>query len=125
MLAALSGEIVLLDEVMADYMLTPGSAYTSKSPLYQNTVDAQFCEKLESILPAEFRRSTRSIKGKLYESIAYSLRKQGDFTASREAAVKAFRSPDLMDNLASKSRTLLLSVVCEMQSKLRHLGPAI
>jgi hypothetical protein len=47
------------------------------------------------------------------------LRKRGEFTASREAAVRAFRSPALMDNLGSKTKALLAAVVREVEWKLR------
>jgi glycosyltransferase involved in cell wall biosynthesis len=117
-LAALSGKIVLLDRVMADYMHTPGSAAASKGPLFRYKMEAKFYEQIESVLPSKWRRVARSQKGKRYESLAYSLRKQGDFTASREAAIKAFCSPDLMDNLGSKSKTLLASIAREAEWRL-------
>jgi glycosyltransferase involved in cell wall biosynthesis len=116
--AGLSGDIVLLDRVMADYMLTPGSAYMSKGPLYQETLDMQFCEHVESILPSKWHRIARATKGKRYEAMAYLLRRQGDFSASREAALKAFRSPALLDNCGSKTKALLIAVLSEAGSKL-------
>ena len=118
-LAALSGDIVLLDRVMADYMLTPGSFLMSKGDMYWYKTDARFYEHIESILPAKWHRLVRSEKGKRYESLAYALRKRGEFTASREAAVRAFRSPALMDNLGSKTKALLAAVVREVEWKLR------
>ena len=119
-LAGNSGDIVLLDRVMADYMLSPGSSMTSKGSLYWYAMDLQFYEHMESILPSEWHRFARAGKGKRYESMSYLLGKQGDFTASREAAVKAFFSPALMDNLGSKSKSLLAAVVRETKSKLRR-----
>jgi len=114
-LAALSGDIVVLDRVMADYMLTPGGSFTTQSMLFRYTMTVQFYEQIESIIPAKWHRFVRAQKGKHYESIAYLLRQQGGFTASREAAVKAFCSPRLMDNVGSKFKALLAAVVREAQ----------
>jgi glycosyltransferase involved in cell wall biosynthesis len=119
-LAGSSGDIVLLDRVMADYMLAPASSMTSKGSLYWYAMDVQFYEHIESILPSEWHRFARAGKGKRYESMSYLLRKQGDFTGSRDAAVKAFRSPALMDNLGSKTKALIAAVVREAESKLRQ-----
>ena len=119
-LAGLAGHIVLLDRVMASYVLTPGSAYMSKGSVYQDSMDVQFCEKLETFLPAEYLRLARAAKGKRYESISYALRKQGNFTASRQAAIKAFRAPALMDNWGGKIKTLLAVVVSQAQWKFRR-----
>jgi glycosyltransferase involved in cell wall biosynthesis len=119
-MAGLSGDIVLLDRVMADYMLTPGSAYMSKSLLYQDAIDVEFYEHVVSLLPSELRRVTRAAKGARYESMAYTHRKQGDFAASRRAALMALRTPALMDNLGSKSKALLVAVLSEVGSKLRR-----
>ena len=119
MLAAISGNIVLLDRVMADYVLTPGSANTSKGELFWYETDVKFYEYMESILPSKWHRLARSIKGSRYEAIAYLLRKQGNFVASRKAAIKAFRSPFVFDNLGSKAKSLLASVVRETQWRLR------
>jgi hypothetical protein len=52
--------------------------------------------------------------------MAYVLRKQGEFTASREAAFKAFRSPSFMDNIGSKTKALLIAIVREMEWRLRR-----
>ena len=123
-LAALSGDIVLLDRVMADYMLTPGSAFHSKGDLFWHMTDARFYEYIESIIPSRLHRVTRATKGKRYEYAAYLLRKQGDFSASREAAFKAFWAPFLMDNLGSKTKTLLASLVREAEWRLLRGRPA-
>jgi glycosyltransferase involved in cell wall biosynthesis len=114
-LSALSGDIVLLDRVMADYRLSPGSSMMSKGPLFWYRMDAEFYERVESILPSKWHRLVRAEKGKRYESMAYALREQGDFSASREAAFKAFRSPSLMDNCGSKTKALFAALVREAQ----------
>ncbi|MGP8261125.1 MAG: glycosyltransferase [Acidobacteriaceae bacterium] len=119
-LAALRGEILLLDRVMADYRLTPGSSMMSKGEMVWYRMDARFYEHIESILPARWHRLARAEKGKRYESMAYLLRKQGEFTASRVAALKAFRSPSMMDNVGSKTKALLAAVVRESQWRLRR-----
>ena len=118
-LAACSGDIVLLDRVMADYMLTPGSSMTSRGDLFWLRMDAELYEQIESILPVKWHRLVRAEKGKRYESMAYLLRKQGEFTASRVAALKAFRSPALLDNLGGKTKALLAATVREAQWRLR------
>ena len=117
--AGLSGDIFLLDRVMADYMLSDASAYMGRGSVYQDRIDVEFCEHLEGSLPPEWRRAVRSTKGKRYESMAYALRKQGDFAAAREAAVQAFCAPDAMDNLAGKTKALLVAVACELGSRIR------
>jgi glycosyltransferase involved in cell wall biosynthesis len=116
--SALSGDIVLLDRVMADYWLSSESAYTSKGHLYQDTMDMEFREQMQSMLPAKWQRHARSAKGRQYEAIAYHLGKQGDFVAAREAALKAFRSPALLDNCGSKFKTLLGATVREAKWKI-------
>src|SRR5271154_2823969 len=114
-LSAVSGDIVLLDRVMADYRLSSGSSMMSRGALFWYRMDAEFYEQVESILPPRWHRLARAEKGKRYESIAYALREQGDFAASREAAFKAFCSPSPMDNCGSKTKALLASLVREVQ----------
>lgn len=118
-LGALSGDIVLLDRVMADYMLTTGSSFMSKGALYWYKEDANFYGKLESILPSKWQRLAHAQKGKRYESMAYLLREQGNFVAAREAAFKAFTSPSLLDNSGSKTKSLVAALVRETQWRLR------
>jgi glycosyltransferase involved in cell wall biosynthesis len=118
-LSSVSGDIVVLDRVMAAYMLTPGSSFSSKGDLFWNKMDAEFYEQIESLLPLKWHRLVRAEKGKRYESIAYWARKQGDYSTSREAALKAFGAPFLMDNCASKAKTLLASLVGEAEWRLR------
>jgi glycosyltransferase involved in cell wall biosynthesis len=118
-LSTLSGDIVLLDRIMADYVHTPGSASTSKGSMFLYNIEVRFYDTIESILPANWRRFVRAEKGKRYESIAYWVRKQGDFTASRQAAFKAFSSPLLRDNVGSKTKALLAAVVREAEWRLR------
>ena len=117
--AALSGDILLLDRVMADYTLTPSSSFTGKGPIYQYEMDAKFYSLIESVVPSKWHRLTRAEKGKRYEAISYLLRKQGNFTASRQAAIKAFRAPSIMDNCGGKMKTLVAAVVREMEWRLR------
>jgi len=117
--AALSGDILLLDRVMADYTLTPGSSFADKGLLYQYQMDAKFYELIESVVPPKWHRFVRSEKGKRYEWVAYFLRKQGDFTASRQAAFKAIRSPLFMDNFGSKMKAVVAAIIRELQWRLR------
>ncbi len=118
-LAALEGDVVLLDGLMADYVLAPGSSMTSRGELFWRRMDAEFYEKIESVLPDKWHRLVRAEKGKRYESLAYLLRKQGEFTASRAAAMKAFGAPALRDNVGSKTKALLAAMLREMQWRMR------
>lgn len=123
-LAAQSGDIVLLDSIMSDYVLSPGSSMTSQGKLFWYKMDADFYEQIESILPSNRHRLARAEKGRRYETMAYLLRKDGDFDASCSAAFKAFLSPALMDNLDSKIRALVAALARRMESKFRrgHAG---
>jgi glycosyltransferase involved in cell wall biosynthesis len=113
--AARSGDILLIDRVMADYTLNPTSAFWGEGDVFWQRMNVEFFSRVESIIPAEFFREVRAEKGRRYEAIAYALRKKGDFVGSRKAAVEAFRSPGISDNLRSKTETLLASFVREMQ----------
>ena len=117
--AGLAGDIVLIDRVMADYTLTSGSAYMSKDSLYQDSIDLEFCERMDSILPPQWHRQVRASIGKRYESIAHQLRKNRDFSAARQAAFKALRTPDATDNVVSKIKTVIASIVFEALWKAR------
>jgi glycosyltransferase involved in cell wall biosynthesis len=118
-LSAKTGDILLIDRIMADYVLMPNSSFMAKGRIFQDQMDAKFYEHIESVLPAAFHRLVHAQKGKRYESVAYLLRKKGDFVASREAAVKAFLSPSPMDNLGSKTKALLAAVVREAEWRLK------
>jgi glycosyltransferase involved in cell wall biosynthesis len=118
-LCALSGDIVLLDRVMADYTLTPGSSFMGKGLLFGDEMDARFYEHIESVLPSKWHRLVRAEKGRRYESLAYRLRKDGQFVKSRKAAVKAFTSPFLRDNFSNKTKSLIASSVRELEWRIR------
>jgi glycosyltransferase involved in cell wall biosynthesis len=118
-LSALSGDILLLERVMADYWLTPNSACWSRGDLFWYQMDARFYEHVEDIIPPEWHRVARAEKGRRYEAMAYTLRKRGDFTGSREAAWRAFRSPSPLDNVVSKAKSLLAAAVREMEWRVR------
>jgi glycosyltransferase involved in cell wall biosynthesis len=114
-IAAKAGDIVLLDRVMADYTLTPDSAFMGKGLLYGNRLDARFYDHVVTLLSGKYVRIANAEKGLRYESVAYLLRKEKDFIGSRKAAVKAFLAPAVFDNVGSKSKTLLASIVREIQ----------
>lgn len=124
MLAAAAGKVVLLDRVMADYMHTPGSSASSKGSLFSHAREALFFEHVESILPTQYHRLARAEKGKRYEAVAYYLRQEGDFAGSRTAAIKAFRSPTLSDNMGSKTKALLAAFLREAQWRLAGGKPS-
>lgn len=113
--AAHTGDIVLLDRVMADYTLNATSFFWGKGDAFWYKRDGEFYEYMKQIVPQRFLRLARAEQGKRYESLAYYLRKQGDFVGSREAALKAVRAPELLDNVPSKMKTLLASVVRELE----------
>ncbi|MDQ2833211.1 MAG: glycosyltransferase [Acidobacteriota bacterium] len=116
-LSASSGDILLLNDVMADVMQSPKSSFMSKGPLFWYQMDIEFYEQIGSVLPNRWNRTIRAEMGKRYESMSYLLRKQGDFRASRLAALRAFRSPFLMDNLRSKIKTLIAALVREVEGR--------
>ena len=117
--AALSGDIVLLDRSMADYTVNPTSAFWGKGDIFWHRMNADFYERVESIVPPKFHRIVRENKGKQYEAIAYLLRKKRLFPESRKAAIKAFCSPWCFDNFGSKGKALAASLVREAEWRLR------
>ncbi|RXH54762.1 glycosyltransferase [Granulicella sibirica] len=125
LMAGVSGDIILIDRVMADYVLTPGSAYMSKNALHQDLIDLEFCERMESILPDEWHRSVRASKGRRYGQIAYLYLKQKNYPAAREMARKAFRAPNVLDNIVSKTKMLALATVCDTLWKTRRAVPRL
>lgn len=118
-LAALKGDILMLDATLADYMLTPNSQFMSKGEIAWYKMDAQFYEHIGRVLPEIWQQPVRLQKGRRYEALAYALGKSGDLEGSRDAALKAFRAPDPMDNLGSKVRSLATSMLRSAESKLR------
>lgn len=117
--AANHGDIFMVDEVMADYTLSPKSALWAQGDLFWHKLNADFYERVESIVPPKFHPLLHAEKGKRYEGIAYLLRKQGDYVASRQAAIKAFRSPPMLERLGSKTKSLVASLSREAQWRLR------
>lgn len=118
--ATLVGDIVLLNRTMADYVLTPGSAYQGKGPLYQDTIDLEFYEMAEQMLPQQWQRSIRAAKGHRHEAMSYHLLRQGSFAEARMAAQRALLLPHPLDNLYSKLKSLLIAAVYERYTRLRR-----
>ncbi len=123
-MAAHKGDILLLDRIMADYTLNATSNYWSEGAQFWYQNDIRFYDAFEGILSPELKRLVRAEKGRRYESLSYSLRQKGEYTASRRAAVGAFRSPRLADNIPSKCKTLLASLVREAQWRISGSGGA-
>ena len=119
-LAALSGDILLLDGIMADYTLSPEGACWGKGEQYWYARDAAFYELIESMVPAH-RRLVKREKGKRYEALSFLLRRQGDLRGSREAAVKAFLAPAGSDNLVSRAKNLLASLLLEAKGRVKEI----
>ncbi|MGI4852950.1 MAG: glycosyltransferase family 2 protein [Janthinobacterium lividum] len=118
--SALVGDILLLDRVMADYVLMPGSAYQGKGPLYQDEIDLEFYAMAEQILPQPWQRAIRAAKGIRYDAISYHLLKQGQRAGGRSAALLAFCLPHPLDNIVSKFRALALAAVFHPVERLRR-----
>jgi len=110
--SCLSGDILMLDGIMADYILNPESQCWGKGEQFWYELDARFYEHVESLVP-EHRRLVRKEKGKRYQALSWLLQRQGDLRGSREAAVKAFLAPDGTDDLFPRTKMLLSSVVRE------------
>lgn len=113
--AAMNGDILLVDRVMADYMLNTSSAFWGEGTMFWHQQNIGFYDRILTLVPKEFRRQVRSEKGRRYEAIAYMVRKSGDFVASRQAAMKAFRTPAIFDNVGSKTKSLIAALVREGQ----------
>lgn len=118
-LAAQHGDIVLMDRVMADYRLSPNGSFWGRGDLFWYRLDARFYDFIDSSLSPASQRIARSEQGKRYERLAYHLRQQGDFLASRQAAWKAFTAPAPLDNIPEKLKSLLASTVRETQWRLK------
>lgn len=120
LVAALEGDIVLLDRVMADYTLTPGSAMMSKGPLYWYETDIRFYEFVDSMLPSHLRRIARKEKGKRYETIASHFTTHKDFAGASRAALQAFRTPNIFDNFSSKTKGLAATCAYQLAERFRR-----
>ena len=123
--SALIGDIVLLDRVMADYVLTPGSAYQGKGPLYQDKIDLEFYTMAEGVLPRQWQRAIRAAKGIRYDAISYHLLKQGNMKDGRRAALLAFCLPHPFDNMMSKVIALALAAVFDNVEAIKKALPRI
>jgi glycosyltransferase involved in cell wall biosynthesis len=104
--SCLSGDILMLDGIMADYILNPESQCWGKGEQFWYELDASFYEHVEPLVPAH-RRLVRREKGKRYQALSWFLRRQGDLRGSREAAVKAFFAPVGGDDLFVRTKLLL------------------
>ena len=122
--SALAGDLVLLDEVMADYVLTPGSAYMSKGPLYQDAIDLEFYAMMRHMLPDTWDRAIRAAEGKRFEAMARQLMKLGKLAEAREAARQSLRVPDLIDNLVSKVKVSISIELLGRLARPRTQAPA-
>jgi glycosyltransferase involved in cell wall biosynthesis len=116
-LSCLSGDILMLDRIMADYTMNPDSQCWGKGERFWYELDASFYEHVESLVPAH-RRLVRREKGKRYQALAWLLRREGDLRGSRKAAVKAFLAPDGGDDLVVRAKLLLSAVAREALGRL-------
>lgn len=121
-ISALSGDIMLLESTMADYVHSPGSAF-SKDDLTYLRQQTRVLECARPLLPVKWQRKLGIENGNRYQAMAYLLRKKGDFVASRKTAFKAFTSPHLQDSVASKTRVLLAAIVREAQWRMKVSRP--
>ena len=119
LLAARTGDILLLDHTMADYGVSANSAYNSKDFLYRERIDREVRERMCDLLPSAFHRQVRAGLGRHYESLSYDFATDGRFQESRHAALRALRAPDLTSNCVSKTRTIVAALFREARSILR------
>lgn len=119
LVAAFTGDIVLLERNMADYTLNEGSALWGQGDLFWYELDARFYDLVDGLLSPELRRLARLEKSKRYENVAYYRRQRGDFVGSRQAAVKAVLAPGLFDRVPGKLKTLAAAVVREAEWRLQ------
>ena len=104
---------------MADYVLTPESAYMSKGPLYQDGIDLEFYREMRKLLPPRWHRSIRASEGRRYEAMSYQLGKQLKLSQARQAARQALLTPHVMDNVVSKVKAVVSVEVRGALAKIR------
>ncbi len=121
---ARTGDILLLDRVMANYYKAPGSAYSSKDVLAQYALDLEVRERMESMLSPQWRRHVQAGIGAHYEALAYHFRMEGDVAGARRAALKAFWTPALLDNGQSKVKTLAAALLGGAATRVRRRSSA-
>jgi len=117
-LSCLTGDILMLDRVMADYSLNPEGECWGKGEQFWYELDASFYEHVEPLVPT-YRRLVRREKARRYEALSFLLRRQGDLRGSRVAAVKAFLAPAGTDNLIPRTKQLFASVVHEALGRIK------
>lgn len=120
LMAARHGDILLMDGVMADYVLHPGSAYQGKGPIYQDTLDLEFYAWAASLLPPQWQRRVRAARGIRHDAISYHLLQQGRTSEARAAALRALRVPHPLDNLTTKWQPLALVAAAPVLRRLRR-----
>lgn len=118
--AARTGDILLLDRVMADYVLNPSSAYQGKGRLYQDERDLEFYDWIGPILPAQWGRDIRAARGIRHSAISYHLLQEGKVREGRQAAYRGLREPHVFDNVSTKLKSLasveLTAIRCRLQT---------
>lgn len=123
LMGACRGDIYLLDRVMADYTVNPGSAYGAKGFLHHHNIDMEVRRRMESVLPTGWHRQVRRGIGREFESLAYWYRVTGDYEAARAAALQALRTPGLTDNMLTKTRAAAAVAWDDTRSRLRRMLP--
>lgn len=121
-LAAKKGDILLLDRIMADYVLTPGSSLMGQGALKWYKTDARFYEHIQQVLPEQWHPLVRAEKAKRYDALAYEYKQQSDFRASRRTAIKAIQAGGLTGPSGNRIRALASAIVRGVQSPLQHQG---
>jgi glycosyltransferase involved in cell wall biosynthesis len=117
-IAALNGDILLLDRVMADYTLNITGTFWGKGQLFWYQEDLIFYEKASTLVPREFQRQIQTEKARRYRSIAHELRKQGDFAGARRAALEEFLLPAPALATLNSAKALLGALVREARWRL-------
>lgn len=119
--AARTGDIVLLDRIMANYVLHSGSAYQGKGKLYQDTLDVEFYEWVTPTLAPQWKRAIQAAQGIRHDAISYHLVKGGKLPEARRAAYKALRVPHVLDNLSTKFKPIALVEATATVGKIRQI----
>ena len=118
-LASLSGDIYMIDRIMADYTLNTTSSFWGKGDLFWREMNADLYERIEKELPKQFQQQVRGRKGEEYREMAYILRQEGKFVESRQAAMKSFFATAPTIDVRPKSKALTASLIREAQWRLK------
>lgn len=90
-IAALHGDILLIDGTYAEYQLTPNSTCSAQGESFWYRMDIQFYDIIRASLPRTMQRLAKEQQAIRYERLAYFLRRKGDFAGSLAAGWSAVK----------------------------------